>query len=64
MWDLIRSLLIGALAIVATGAALVGYVLWRRRRRMDDALQEAAGEAEQQAAAGGGGGPTKPVPPK
>lgn len=65
MWDLIGKLLIGLLAFVATGAALVGYVLWRRRRRMDDALREAAAEdqagpPDQQTKGSGGTGPWRP----
>lgn len=64
MWDLITNILGGMLAIIATGAALVGYVLWSRKRRMDRALQAAAVEAADQQAQRGGGGPTKPVVPK
>ena len=42
MWDLIGNILGGMLAIIATGAVLVGYVLWSRKRRNDAALTEAA----------------------
>ena len=42
MWDLIGNILGGMLAIIATGAALVGYVLWSRKRRMDQAVADAA----------------------
>ncbi len=32
-------------AIVAVGAAIVAYVIWRSNRRMDDAVEEAAAAA-------------------
>lgn len=61
MWDLIDNILGGMLAIIATGAALVGYVLWSRKRRMNQALEAAAAEAADQQARGGG--PGRPVGP-
>lgn len=64
MWDLISNVFGGMLAIIATGAALVGYILWSRQRRMNQALESAAAEAADQQAQRGGGGPTKPVLPK
>lgn len=60
MWDWIHS----SITIMATGAALVCYILWSRRRRMEQALEAAAAEAADQQAQRGGGGPTKPVVPK
>lgn len=58
MWDWIHS----SITIMATGAALVGYVLWSRKRRNDAAFKAAA--QSQRPGNGGGGGPTKPVVPK
>ena len=57
MIETLGTILAALLAIAATGAALVGYVLWSRKRRNDAAFAEAA---DQQAKQGGGGGP-KPV---
>ena len=57
------TILAAMLGMLATGAALVGYVLWSRKRSMDRAMAEAAA-ADQQAqrkGSGGGGGPTEPA---
>ena len=52
------SILVGLAALIAVGAAIVVYVVWRSRRRMDDAAAEMAAEARR---AGGPDGPTGPV---
>ena len=54
MWDLIGAVLVGMLAIIATGAVLVGYVPWSRKRRQDAALQDAAAEAARRSSGGKG----------
>lgn len=56
MLETLGTILAAMLAIAATGAALVGYVLWSRKRRNDAAFEEAADQQK----SGGGGGP-KPV---
>ena len=53
MWDLIGNVLGGMLAITATGAVVVGYVLWSRKRRHEAAL-EAAAEAARKSSGGKG----------
>ena len=57
MLETLGTILAAMLAIAATGAALVGYVLWSRKRSHDAAIEAAAAEQQK---AGGGGGP-KPV---
>lgn len=59
MLDLIGNILGGMLATIATGAVLVGYVLWSRKRRNDAAFKAAA--QSQRPGNGGGGGPSEPA---
>lgn len=59
MIETLGTILGGMLAIMATGAVLVGYVLWSRKRRHDAAFAEAAAQARQ--GNGGGGGPNEPA---
>lgn len=59
MLETLKAIPAALLAIAATGAALVGYVLWSRKRRMDLAVTAAAAQARQ--GNGGGGGPNEPA---
>lgn len=59
MIEKLGVILAAILAIVGTGAALVGYVLWSRKRRHDAAIAEAA--AQSRRGSGGGGGPDEPA---
>lgn len=45
MIETLGTILAAMLAIAATGAALVGYVLWSRKRRHDQAIEDAARQA-------------------
>ena len=47
MIEALGTILAALSAIVAVGALIVGYVIWRSNRRMDDAVAEAAREAGQ-----------------
>ena len=58
MIETLGTILAAISAIVALGAAIVGYVIWRSNRRMDDAAEEMAAQARQ---SGGGGGPKEPA---
>lgn len=59
MIETLGTILAAMLAICATGAALVGYVLWSRKRRNDAAFKAAA--QSQRPGSGGGGGPSEPA---
>jgi hypothetical protein len=45
--EALGTILAALSAMVAVGALIVGYVIWRSARRMDDAVAEAAKEAGQ-----------------
>ena len=45
MTDAIITVLCVMSAMVAIGAGIVVYIIWRSNRRMDDAVAEAAKEA-------------------
>lgn len=45
MIQTIGTILAAMLGMLATGAVLVGYVLWSRKRRMDRAIAEAAAKS-------------------
>jgi uncharacterized protein involved in outer membrane biogenesis len=47
MIETLGTILAALTAIVAVGAIIVVYVIWRSYRRMDDAVAEAAREAGQ-----------------
>lgn len=59
MLETLGIILAAMLAIAATGAVLVGYVLWSRKRRNDAAFAEAS--AQSRRGSGGGGGPDEPA---
>ena len=42
MMEALGTILAALSAIVAVGALIVGYVVWRSNRRMDDAVADAA----------------------
>ncbi len=50
----ITTILIALPLLLACGALIVGYVIWRSRRAVD-------AQAAKMAASGGGGGPTEPA---
>lgn len=56
MIEAIGIVLAALSAIVAVGALIVGYIIWRSNRRMDDAAAEMAKQSS-----GGGGGPREPA---
>lgn len=58
MLETIGSILLGLLCIVAVGAVIAGYVVWRSRRAVQD---QAAKMAQASSGSGGGGGPTEPA---
>ncbi len=57
MLEAITVILVALFGIVAVGALITAYVVWRSQRRIED---HAAEMADQEAQRGGGGGP-KPV---